>query len=181
MTSLIGPLATGDVAGDTLAELHAYLHRFDEDIAHGRHPTAAENANFKSDQATFSAELHTGGAAAIGTTPPSPEEILKKAGVSGVPSTSPGLIGKAAGLIGEAGEAATNEPAKLAGEGASAAAGQVVSWVQEAFGADLVKGLLYVLLAGGGAALIITGFSRATGTHPARTIAKTAAAGAAVA
>jgi hypothetical protein len=60
-------------------------------------------------------------------------------------------------------------------------AGALIGWIKEAIGADFVKALLYVLLAGGGAALIVTGVSRAAGLHPAqaaRKAGKLAAAGA---
>jgi hypothetical protein len=91
----------------------------------------------------------------------------------GIPTNSSG-IPKAGATVSDAGSAAGNAAGDVAGEVASGLFGDV----KEAVGADFVKGLLYVVLAGGGAALIISGVSRSTGLHPAQG-AKKIAAGAA--
>jgi hypothetical protein len=92
--------------------------------------------------------------------------------------------GKAAGAGGtdaqSGGIANPLGPSKMALE----VAGPILGWIKEALGADIVKALLYVLLAGGGAALVVTGVSRAAGLHPAqaaKNVGKVAAAGAVVA
>lgn len=77
---------------------------------------------------------------------------------SDVPSTS----GIEKGAEKDAEEAATKAVSGLFGD------------VKEAVGADFVKGLLYVVLAGGGAMLIITGISRSTGLRPAQGAKKVA-------
>lgn len=69
-------------------------------------------------------------------------------------------------------------PATIASEAASGAVSKVFGWVEEAFGQELVKGLLYVALAGGGAVLLVSGVSRAAGLHPAQAARKAAMAGA---
>jgi hypothetical protein len=93
-----------------------------------------------------------------------------------------GLLSAAAGAIGSAGKTALNAPGELLTAGTSDIAGEVASGlfgdVKEAVGADFVKGLLYLVLAGGGAMLIITGFSRSTGLHPAQGAKKIAGAAA---
>ena len=67
-----------------------------------------------------------------------------------------------------AGEAAGSAVTGAAGSLASSVANLFV----EAFGQEFTKAALYVLLAGGGAILVITGASRAAGVHPARAAAK---------
>jgi hypothetical protein len=103
-------------------------------------------------------------------------------------ASGPGLIGQGLGDIGSAGKAVLNAPGELITGGVSDVAGEVASGlfgdIKEAFGADFVKGLLYVVLAGGGAVLVITGISRSTGLHPAqgaKKVATVAATGAVLA
>jgi hypothetical protein len=78
-------------------------------------------------------------------------------------------------VLGAAGEAVTGA-GEAAGSAVTGAAGSLASSVAnlfvEAFGQEFTKAALYVLLAGGGAILVITGASRAAGVHPARAAAK---------
>jgi hypothetical protein len=93
-------------------------------------------------------------------------------------ATKEGPLGSALGDVGSAGKAVLNAPGEFLTGAGSDAAGAVVSGVfgdiKEAVGADFVKGLLYVVLAGGGAMLIITGISRSTGLRPAQGAKKVA-------
>lgn len=167
----------------TLEELHIKIEQIDEHLRTHKKVTSKELLEGKADQEIVhqeqaAATATAGGAKALGTTPPAPsvlselvngeQSILGQAarvlpGGEGaiVETAAPG--GAASGLAHKAGETAD----KAAAEVAEDAVKQVVTWAQEAFGADLVKGLLYVILAGGGAALLIAGISRASGTHPA--------------
>lgn len=125
--------------------------------------------------------------------PPAPSTIAKSSpgigtdllqGLSAVPGPVVGPLAQAAGTLGAIGQVdpsvskATGEVSGVAGNVAGEVASTLFSDLEQAFGATLVKGLLYVLLAGGGAALIIAGIGRTTGTHPGGMVKKAAGAAA---
>lgn len=117
----------------------------------------------------------SGTAASPGSAAPAPQTAAKKAKGESVGET---LLHLAEGPFGPGTEFEQElnktSPSGLAGEAVSGLAGTILGWIEEAFGQELVKGLLYVALAGGGAALLIAGVSRATGAHPVQQAKKAA-------
>ncbi len=170
-TGVFGPLRSNDTGQEngTLAQLHLHVHQLEENLRLHKPTSAAELANAKR-AATQAAIRNTPTPAPLGTTAPSPAAVAKQLEGKG----GPGVFGQAAGAVGEAGQAALNAPAELITGAGASIAGEVASKVAglfvEAFGAEFVKALLYVVLAGGGAVLLVSGLGRATGTHPGAAI-----------
>jgi hypothetical protein len=141
---------------------------------------AAKEVKIKAEARTRALEAQRAQPANTGSTlPPAPSTIA--ASHPTVTGTYSPIVGRnqTPAEIAEAKAGGANAGIeKAAGNVAGEVASTLFSDVEKAFGADLVKGLLYVLLAGGGAALIITGISRATGVHPAGAVKKAAGAAA---
>jgi hypothetical protein len=100
---------------------------------------------------------------------PGAQQTIKKGLEAGRMAEEGGTDAVSGGLANPTG------PSKVALDAAKA----VVSLIGEWFGEEFGKAVLYVVLAGGGAALIIAGVSRAAGLHPVRTARKAAIVGAA--
>ena len=178
----------------TLEQLHQRTEQLEKQIALKPRYRTISTATLAADKkaaAQALAGVNAGGAHAVGKTPPSPS-VINKAGLSTLPfpfgtavtaAESLEVAGAGAGAVGLPNVASTVEHAPEAA--VETAARSIFGWIQEAIGAELTKGLLYVLLAGGGVALLIAGLGRSTGTHPfraaAHTASKAATVGAAVA
>lgn len=181
----------------TLTELHAHIQALEHNLATHHPTTAAEMNKFvktatEEQNAVAAYRRIIGGNAQVGKTPPTPKAAggLVSTLVEGeqtilgqVAKVVPGPAGVVAGAGGKGG--ALEKPVKALGEKADEAAGGVaaevasdlVHDVEEAFGVDIVKALLYVALVGGGAALLIAGLARVTGTHPVAAVKHATATG----
>lgn len=167
-TSLYGPLSgveTGGIVGDKTGKLaNQILDKRIKSYLRSQHALAGIQAAAPTYKPGMKAPDPTKAPQVQAIAKADEEKLLKG-------TESEGVIGKALGAVGEAGKAVENAPGEAAQAGAEAAAraaaGVVTSWVKEAVGADILKVLMYVLLAGGGAALVVAGISRAAGLHPA--------------
>lgn len=173
---------------DVAKELRESATKLEQNLKQHKQTSPAELAEAQRLTARRNAEVKAASTPNYqpGQTAPTPKQAAKGAhsffgdigsAIKTAATTIPG-VGPAVGAVESGGSAVegavTGAVSGLAGEVAS----DVFKLLEEAFGATFVKALLYAVLAGGGAALIIAGVSRTAGLHPARAAKKVAGAAA---